>query len=138
LRQAWSSDPAIRDFIEMAENQWDFTAPDSIPGFGSLTGADDVPQLVAKALGDWGGKDPSGANTAGPSPDSLQTRGAAGQPEQPAAREALEETVASLGEEAAPDDGRTASAPQQDRCDAANACRAAPHKRRGHGGALPS
>ena len=30
LRRAWSSDPAIRDFIEMAENQWDFARPESI------------------------------------------------------------------------------------------------------------
>src|SRR5690349_9469115 len=34
LRRAWSSDPAVRDFIEMAENQWDFASPGSIPGFG--------------------------------------------------------------------------------------------------------
>ena len=55
LRRAWSSDPSIRDFIEMAENQWDFANPDTIPGFGSLTGADDIRELVARALGEWGG-----------------------------------------------------------------------------------
>lgn len=27
LRRAWSSDPAIRDFIGIAENQWDFNDP---------------------------------------------------------------------------------------------------------------
>jgi hypothetical protein len=52
LRRAWSSDPAIRDFIEMAENQWDFASPGSIPGFGPLGANDDVRQLVAKALGE--------------------------------------------------------------------------------------
>jgi hypothetical protein len=51
LRRAWVADPAIRDFIEMAENQWDFTDPGSIPGFGPLTSADDIPRLVAQALG---------------------------------------------------------------------------------------
>lgn len=50
LRRAWASDPAIRDFIEIAENQWDFTAPDSIPGFGSLDPAD-VPRLLAQIVG---------------------------------------------------------------------------------------
>lgn len=29
-------DPVIRDFIGLSENSWDFTDPDSIPGFGSL------------------------------------------------------------------------------------------------------
>ena len=36
LRRAWTADPAIRDFIGLSENAWDFTAPDGVPGFGSL------------------------------------------------------------------------------------------------------
>ena len=52
LRQAWSSDPAIRDFIEIAENQWDFADPKEIPGFGPLAPTDDVQRLVAQALGE--------------------------------------------------------------------------------------
>jgi len=36
LRRAWVSDPNIRDFIGIAENQWDFTKPDGVPGFGPL------------------------------------------------------------------------------------------------------
>jgi len=52
LRQAWSSDPAIRDFIEIAENQWDFARPETIPGFGRLGPSDDVQRLVAQALGE--------------------------------------------------------------------------------------
>jgi hypothetical protein len=51
LRQAWSTDPAIRDFIGIAENQWDFNDPDAIPGFGVLGDTDDVPTLLAQALG---------------------------------------------------------------------------------------
>jgi hypothetical protein len=51
LRQAWASDPAIRDFIGIAENQWDFNDPDAIPGFGPLLESDDVPGLLAQALG---------------------------------------------------------------------------------------
>jgi len=52
LRQAWSSDPAIRDFIEIAENQWDFARPETIPGFGPLGPGDEVQSLVAEALGE--------------------------------------------------------------------------------------
>jgi hypothetical protein len=51
LSRAWVSDPAIRDFIGIAENQWDFTDPTAIPGFGPLREADDVPSLLAQALG---------------------------------------------------------------------------------------
>jgi hypothetical protein len=36
LRRAWTSDPAIRDFIGIAENQWDFNNPTGVPGFGAL------------------------------------------------------------------------------------------------------
>jgi Protein of unknown function (DUF3306) len=51
LRQAWTSDPAIRDFIGIAENQWDFTDPGAIPGFGPLEARDDVASLLRQALG---------------------------------------------------------------------------------------
>ena len=45
LRRAWVTDPAIRDFIGIAENQWDFNDPNAMPGFGPLT-AGDVPGLA--------------------------------------------------------------------------------------------
>jgi hypothetical protein len=51
LRQAWASDPVIRDFIGIAENQWDFNDPGSIPGFGALHEADNVPALLQQAIG---------------------------------------------------------------------------------------
>jgi hypothetical protein len=51
LRQAWASDPAIRDFIGVAENQWDFNDPDSIPGFGSLQPAEATPAGLAEVSG---------------------------------------------------------------------------------------
>ena len=46
LRQAWSADPAIRDFIGLSENAWDFTAPAGVPGFGSLV-TEDAHRLLA-------------------------------------------------------------------------------------------
>lgn len=54
LRRAWTTDPAIRDFIGIAENQWDFTDPTATPGFGPLEATDDVRQLVAQAMGELG------------------------------------------------------------------------------------
>ncbi|WP_094183760.1 DUF3306 domain-containing protein [Bradyrhizobium canariense] len=51
LRQAWVSDPAIRDFIGIAENQWDFNDPEAMPGFGPLPEEYDVSGLLSQALG---------------------------------------------------------------------------------------
>ncbi|WP_426418091.1 DUF3306 domain-containing protein [Bradyrhizobium genosp. A] len=52
LRRAWASDPSIRDFIGIAENQWDFNDPGAIPGFGPLApmedGADALAQISAR------------------------------------------------------------------------------------------
>src|SRR5258705_12639850 len=45
LRRAWVTDPAIRDFIGIAENQRDFNDPTAMPGFGPL-GANDVAGLA--------------------------------------------------------------------------------------------
>ncbi len=49
LRRAWSADPAIRDFIGLSENSWDFNAPGGVPGFGSLT-AEDARRLLARVM----------------------------------------------------------------------------------------
>lgn len=51
LRRAWSADPAIRDFIGIAENQWDFTDPNGIPGFGPFEATESAEALVNRALG---------------------------------------------------------------------------------------
>jgi hypothetical protein len=44
------SDPVIRDFIGIAENQWDFTNPTTIPGFGPLHETGDKLSLVAQTV----------------------------------------------------------------------------------------
>jgi Protein of unknown function (DUF3306) len=54
LRRVWTTDPAIRDFIGLAENQWDFTDPTAMPGFGPLEATDDVRLLVSQAMGRLG------------------------------------------------------------------------------------
>jgi hypothetical protein len=48
LRRAWTSDPAIRDFIGIAENQWDFNDPNAIPGFGPLTASESDVDVFAQ------------------------------------------------------------------------------------------
>jgi hypothetical protein len=47
LRQAWATDPAIRDFVGIAENQWDFNKPQNIPGFGLLDPSQNIQRMVA-------------------------------------------------------------------------------------------
>jgi hypothetical protein len=54
LRRAWVGDPAIRDFIGIAENQWDFNDPDGIPGFGVLPVADGAPAVVTQVFSKLG------------------------------------------------------------------------------------
>jgi hypothetical protein len=49
LRRAWRLDPAIRDFIGLSENAWDFDAPGGVPGFGPLD-LKEVRRLVAQLL----------------------------------------------------------------------------------------
>jgi hypothetical protein len=50
LRRAWTSDPAIRNFVGLADYDWDFNAADSIAGFGPLRTTDDVAKMAAQVL----------------------------------------------------------------------------------------
>jgi hypothetical protein len=52
LRRAWVADPAIRDFVGLAENAWDFTDPNAMAGFGALDPGVDVKKLVAEIFRD--------------------------------------------------------------------------------------
>src|SRR5438128_10393217 len=52
LRRAWAADPAIRDFVGLAENAWDFTDPNAMPGFGALHGTpDQISAMVERVIG---------------------------------------------------------------------------------------
>jgi hypothetical protein len=52
LRRAWAADPAIRDFVGLAENAWDFTDPNAMPGFGPLQGTpEQIGAMVERVLG---------------------------------------------------------------------------------------
>jgi hypothetical protein len=50
LRRAWSIDPNIRDYIGLAENQWDFNSGD-LPGFGPLELTEELRKFVAEIVG---------------------------------------------------------------------------------------
>jgi hypothetical protein len=53
LRRAWTADPAIRDFVGLAENAWDFNDPNAMPGFGPLDcSAEQIDALVGRIVGD--------------------------------------------------------------------------------------
>jgi hypothetical protein len=75
LRRAWSAEPAIRDFIGLSENSWDFTALDGIPGFGSVTG-EEVRRLLRQVLGE-----PNAGEAFGRLPDERIADGAGEEPE---------------------------------------------------------
>jgi hypothetical protein len=51
LRRAWSSDPAIRDFVGLVENGWDFNDPNAMGGFGPI-GVGEAARLLAQAIGE--------------------------------------------------------------------------------------
>ena len=67
LRRGWFADPAIRDFIGLSENSWDFNAPGEIPGFGSLEPGE-IQRLLAQLTGEVEMNEPVAPASAAPSP----------------------------------------------------------------------
>jgi Protein of unknown function (DUF3306) len=135
LRQAWASDPAIRDFIGIAENQWDFNDPAAMPGFGPMQEMDDLPALLGWALG---GQDkiadtipqiPAPVENA---PGAVTDRGAAS-PDQ-GLRPTPEKSPAPGEVCNLPDDGKESTGPGNDRIEERDG---SPQGYRSHGSALP-
>jgi hypothetical protein len=118
LRRMWSLDPAIRDFIEVADYQWDFNTVGGLPlGFaGEFAG--DVKKLLAQAIGQ-----PDDAEAPEP-PRDAQADGMA---------EAGEASLAAPAPVEAPPIAES-TAPRSEPQDATAAVSA----RRRHGGALPA
>src|SRR5437764_10174098 len=54
LRRVWAADPSIRDFVGLAENAWDFTDPNAMPGFGPLEMTEDVRRMIGAAVREIG------------------------------------------------------------------------------------
>ena len=143
LRRIWSLDPAIRDFIEVAENQYDWNAIGGVPGFGEITPGTDIAALLRQAIGQTPEPVVGGAAI----PDTVEV-GAAD------TAQAHTDIAASQQEKSA---GESADVPHDDALDAAHqdgseppaSCpnvteelRSSPHAplspRTRHGGALPS
>ncbi len=126
LRRAWSADPAIRDFVGLSENAWDFNAPDSIPGFGPLN-ADQVRQAAA-----WLFRDQTETTAQAPTSDPES-----GESDQPSCETTQVAAASSdLQEQSTPPDQQQPpdAAMQHDRDGAAGES-SLPLRR--HGGALP-
>jgi Protein of unknown function (DUF3306) len=49
LRRAWTSDPAIKNFVGLVENGWDFNDPSGMSGFGPIS-AEEVARLAGKVI----------------------------------------------------------------------------------------
>jgi hypothetical protein len=81
LRSAWAADPAIRDFVGIAESQWDFNDPAAIPGFGPLGVAEYARALETRALASLNsaveGIRESPEEAAQPTPASVDPQGSA-------------------------------------------------------------
>jgi Protein of unknown function (DUF3306) len=51
LRRAWSADPKIREFVGLADYDWDFNAPGAIAGFGPLEMTDEMRRQIVQMVG---------------------------------------------------------------------------------------
>jgi Protein of unknown function (DUF3306) len=51
LRRAWAADPKIRDFVGLADYDWDFNAPGSMAGFGPLEMTEELLRMAAQIVG---------------------------------------------------------------------------------------
>jgi hypothetical protein len=49
LRRAWTSDPAIKNFVGLVENGWDFNDPSAMAGFGTIS-PEEVARLAGKVI----------------------------------------------------------------------------------------
>jgi len=52
LRRAWSADPRIRDFVGLADYDWDYHAGGGAAGFGPLEMTDELRRAVARIVGE--------------------------------------------------------------------------------------
>jgi hypothetical protein len=104
LRRAWTSDPAIRDFVGLVENGWDFNNPSAMAGFGAIT-ADEVAQLASKIIGE-----PMKTNSDPPQAQTIEegTPEPSGSPLLEAARPKIADATEASGDEEGND------APQKD------------------------
>jgi hypothetical protein len=137
LRRAWAADPAIRDFVGLAENAWDFNDPNAMPGFGPLDCSEEqLSALIDRIAGSVRNAVDRVTTAVGEPLDSNRTAESA--PEPPAASSAPE-AVADVraAEEISRTDSSAAPAATQPDLSPSEANATAPLRRRTHGSALP-
>lgn len=138
LRRAWSADPAIRDFVGLSENAWDFNTPDSVPGFAGLTPSDAV-RLAQQLL-----QGPTDSTVRSDAQDPAFTNASSGQQVCPEAEVTRSEAPECNCEGITNEPVRSAEKPEVDRVIAEDALQQEPASTeppaelaRPHGGALP-
>jgi hypothetical protein len=65
LRAAWVADPATRDFVGIADSQWDFNDPTAMPGFGPLEATDGAREFAERTVARINWRPERSAGTAG-------------------------------------------------------------------------
>ena len=138
LRRAWSSDPAIRDFVGLNENYWDAAGPDGIPGFGDLDPNLDVKRMVSELFGEVPRENTSSESDADHVVDSstTPTPNEADTVNPPQLDAASNEELLQRNENAA---SQTELAEQAETTEQADPTKPVPEKKfaRRHGGAMP-
>jgi len=137
LRRAWAADPAIRDFVGLAENAWDFNDPHAMPGFGPLDCSEEqLGALVDRIVGGVRGAADSLTTAI---PEQKQASQSADSDHEPLLESRASETVAdqspaeeiSLDQPPPPPAAVQPEGPQSDGSDQTST------RRRTHGSALP-
>jgi Protein of unknown function (DUF3306) len=131
LRRAWTADPKIRDFVGLADYDWDFNAPGSMAGFGPLEMTDELREIAARMIGPPPLAEPSVDTT-----ESFDSLGKVGSPSEIPPGEIVHdrsEQEADAGDPSSQRDPLVAAA--QNRPDAAEESQLVVRPR--HGGALP-
>jgi hypothetical protein len=137
LRRAWAADPAIRDFVGLAENAWDFNDPHAMPGFGPLDCSEEqLGALVDRIVGGVRGADDSATT---PIPEQKDASPSADSNHEPLLESGAPETVADLSpaEEISADERPSAPAAVQPEAPQSVESDQTSPRRRTHGSALP-
>jgi hypothetical protein len=75
LRRVWAADPKIRDFVGLADYDWDFNVPGSMAGFGPLEMTQELREIAARIIG----PPPVAEPAAGPAEGSDLSEGSPGE-----------------------------------------------------------
>ena len=148
LRRAWTADPAVRDFVGLAENQWDFANPAAVPGFGDIPAGTDLTKMIAEIFGetrrpseDATPVETASADATAQVPPATEESAAEAPPHDSVESQAVD-SIRSIG----PSDAKYAEEPAQivrhnkisaSQQNLAQESPAASTARRSHGGALP-